>query len=253
MNTPPPPGPLPANRFRHVRQSGTAFACLLAVGCAQIEERVTLRAQPLEQERTQRVETGKRLGIAGERQGPAVQAQIFAVTWCAIERRQRARGIKRVERSAVGHSLTLEWVFGAMFLASGGTMFAVNKLNPPDPKVSLRTEDAGYLFAGSLGAVGLALLTGALVQTVSLGHSDVDLGEREMIKHGTEFQCKREPAPGGRVRLTLADGLQIEADAGPTGAATLLLPLNVEEHLGEGRKATLEAIGDVKAQVRIAL
>jgi hypothetical protein len=226
---------------------------LLAIGCAQIEETTSLRVQPLEPERIVRIETGHGLGVVGQRQGPALQAQVFDVTWCALEHHRRARGFRRIERTAVGHSLLLEWVFGGLFTASGATVFAINALDPPDPATSLRTQTSGYVFAGAVGAIGLSLLTGALVQQASLGKSETDLGERDMEKRDREFQCKREPAKGGRVRLTLADGLQIEGDADGQGQVILPLPMDIDAHLGEGRRATLEAVGDPRAQIRIPL
>lgn len=232
----------------------TLASLLGATACAHIEESTSLRVQPLEPERVVRIETGHGLGIEGQRQGLAVQAQVFAVTWCALKHHRRARGFKRIERTAVGNSLTMEWLFGSLFTASSAAVFAVNSLDPPqDPQTSLRTQSSGYVFAGAVGAIGLGLLTGAIVQQASLGHSETDLGERDLEKRDRDFACKREPATGGRVRLTLADGLQIEADADAHGQVVMPLPMDVESHLGEGRRATLEVVGDAKAQVRIPL
>jgi hypothetical protein len=230
------------------------LACLLTSACAHIEETQTYRIDPLERARTSRVETGLGLGVTGSRQGPAVQAQVFDVTWCALEHKQRARGWKRVERVPVGQSLTIEWVFGGLFTATSAGLMTLNTLSPPEnPELTMRSQSSGYAFAGVVGAIGLGLLTGAIVQQASLGRHDTDMGVKEMVKRDNDFVCKREPAHGGRVRLTLADGMQLEADADQNGLAVLLLPGDIESRLAEGRRATLEAIGDPRAQVRIPL
>lgn len=230
------------------------LVCALPSACAHIEENESYRIDPLERARTSRVETGHGLGVAGSRLGLAVQAQVFDVSWCALEHRQRARGWRRVERVPVGQSLTIEWAFGGLFTATSASLIALNTLSPPaHPEASLRSQSSGYVFAGAVGAIGLGLLTGAIVQQASLGRHDTDLGEKEIEKRDPDFVCKREPAHGGRVRLTLADGMQVEADADQNGLAVLPLPADIESRLTEGRRATLEAIGDPRAQVRIPL
>lgn len=239
------------------------LACLLTSACAHIQETETYRIDPLERARTSRVETGLGLGVAGSRQGPAVQAQVFDVTWCALEHKQRARGWKRVERVPVGKSLIIEWIFGSVFTATSAAALAWNTSSPPARvetttanglrETTLKSDTSGHVFAAVAGAIGLGLLTGAIVQQASLGRHDTDMGVKEMVKRDNDFVCKREPAHGGRVRLTLADGMQLEADADQNGLAVLLLPGDIESRLAEGRRATLEAIGDPRAQVRIPL
>lgn len=226
------------------------------VGCAQIGETVQLRAQPLGPPTTVRVDTSRGFAVQGERRGGAVEVQIDAVQYCADEQRQRARGIRVVERRAEGSSLLIEWTFGGLLSATGAGLAAYNAANPPDVSAgSLRSEARGYWFAGGIGAAGLALLGGALVQQLSLGKSEIDLGERELHKRGKESICQRQPAQGGQVRLTLPDGAQLEASADAQGKASLPLPQDLEARIEKegSRRATLEVLGDARAQVRIPL
>ena len=123
--------------------------------------------------------------MRGERKGDVVEVQIEAVRYCADEQRQRAHGFRVTERHPEGSSLTLEWVFGGLLSATGAGLAAYNAANPPDTSAgSLRSASRGYWFAGGIGAVGLALLGGALAQQLSLGKSETDLGERELKKRG---------------------------------------------------------------------
>ena len=229
---------------------------LQLAGCAQIAETVQLRAEPLGPPVTVRVDTSAGFAVRGERQGDVVEVQIEAVRYCADEQRQRARGFRVTERHAEGSSLTLEWLFGGLLSATGAGLAAYNAANPPDTSAgSLRSASRGYWFAGGIGAVGLALLGGALAQQLSLGKSETDLGERELKKRGHEAICQRQPATGGQVRLTLADGAQIEATADAQGQASVPLPADLEARMAKegSRRATLEVLGDARAQVRISL
>lgn len=244
--------------FARVGRGLAAVACSLAASCAHVEERVSLRAQALEQPHTTRVEIGSGKGIEGERLEGSVRAQVQDLTICAAETRQRALGFRRVERRTVGQSLLIQWVFGGLFTATGTGLMLAQAQAPPAEEDTLnaaRNERIGYLYAGGIAAVGLGLLAGSVWQQWGLGVHETPLGERVLQTRGDQFACARRPATGGRVRLTLPDGLQIEAEAGADGVALVPLPDDVEARLqAEGsRRASLEVMGDARAQVRIGL
>ena len=226
----------------------------LLVGCAHLAETTQLRAIPVEPPRVQTMAVGKALGIEGARQGDAVHARIFEVQLCVDERHQNARGVRETTRSSVGQSLVLEWTFGGLFTATAAAVTVFDALRPPvDDKSGVSSKTSVLPYAIGLGAVGSLLLAGAGWQTASLGVHEDDLGVRELVVRSPERPCGRQPASGGRARLTLASGLQLEAEAGADGALTLPLPASVTDHLATGRRATLEALGDARAQVRISL
>ena len=227
-----------------------------APACAHISETVQLRAVPTGSVTIARVETGSSFAISGAREGAHVRAQVEVVHLCADEQRQRARGIRVAERQAEGSSLTLEWLFGGLFSAVGGGLAVWNTASPPDSAAgSLRSQSRGYTFAGGIGTVGLALLGGALYQQLSLGRSETDLGERELTQRGRESICRREPAREGKARLTLSDGSQVEAAVDLHGEALLPLPDDADARMDKegSRRATLEVLGDARAQARISL
>lgn len=227
-----------------------------APACAHISETVQLRAVPSGPVTIARVETGSALAIRGTRDGARVRAEVEVVHLCADEQRQRARGFRVSERKAEGSSLALEWLFGGLFAAAGAGLAAWNTVSPPDSSAgSLRSQSRGYAFAGGIGAVGLALLGGALYQQLSLGRSETDLGERELTQRGRETICRREPAHEGTARLTLSDGTQIEGAVDLHGDAVLALPDDVDARMDKegNRRATLEVLGDARAQARISL
>lgn len=245
-------------RDRPLRARAVAAVVALACGCAHVEERVTLRAQALEQPHTTRVEIGTGKGIEGERQGGTVRAVVQDLTICAAETRQRALGFRRIERKAVGQSLVIQWVFGGLFTATGTGLLVAQAQAPAAEADTLnagRSEQLGYLYAGAIAAAGLGLLAGSVWQQQGLGVHETPLGERVLHTRGDRFACARRPATGGRVRLTLPDGLQIEAEAGTDGVAQVPLPEDLETRLEtEGsRRASLEVMGDARAQVRIGL
>ena len=226
----------------------------LLVGCAHIAETSRLRAVALEPPRKQTVTVGHGLGVEGKRQGDSVRAQLLVVDYCAEERRQRARGLRDTTRTAQGQSLVLEWVFGGLFSLTGGGVAAFNALRPPVTDANGITSKSSALpFAVGIGAAGLALLGGAAWQTASLGTATEDLGERELVQRSSERACGRRPGGSGRVRLTLASGLQVEGEADAAGVVQLPLPASLTDHLEVGTRATLEVLGDPRGQTRIDL
>lgn len=214
-----------------------------------------MRVEPLEPPRKTQVSLGSGLGIQGARDGNQVRAQLLVVQYCADEQQQRARGFQRVERQAIGWSLKAEWLFGGLIAATGAGLMAYTAANPPDPTVTVKSQRTAYLQAGAVLAVGVGLLAAATWQQLGLGVHETPLGEKVLTKRGSEYTCGQAPATGGRARLTLADGHQIEGDADASGVALLPLPDDLELRMQtEGsRRATLEALGDPRAQVRIGL
>ena len=146
---------------------------------------------------------------------------------------------------------------GGLISSAGVGVLAYGVRNPPTyapGELNASGTDSTYLGGGLITAAGLGLLTAAFVQQRSLGDSELAMGVRMLQKQGSVRVCKRGPATSGRVRLTLADGHQLEAKIGPDGRAHLALPTDVEQRLQrDGRRATLEALGDWRSQLRISL
>ncbi len=228
------------------------------VGCAQISQTSRLRVDPLEKPRQRVEQAGKGHQVSGKRVGATVQARVRSVNRCRTVLEQRAMGFRRTTRRAEGASLALEWVFGALFSAAGTGIIAYNAMDPPaeevDGEFSPGNSSQAYVHGTAIGVVGLALLAGATWQQWSLGVHETPLGERTLRREGRVRTCGA-PAPGpGRVRLTLDEGLQIEADAGADGVAILPLPDDIEARLQSGgRRATLEVKGDWRSQIRLHL
>lgn len=231
-----------------------ALALVLA-SCAQLSETVTLRAVPMESPRVVNTPAGERLAIRGARSELSVTAVVTKQRLCRDVQEQRAEGFRRVERRAVGPSLTLEWLFGGLLTAGGAGLVTWTALSPEDPTFGPTGASTNYAYGVVIGAAGLALLGGAAWDWHKTGVHEESLGVQTLKKQGLETVCAEEPAPGGQVRLTLADGLQLEAEVDATGTAQIPLPADVDLRLErEGsRRATLEAKGDARAQVRITL
>lgn len=237
---------------------GVATLLVLTVaGCAHIQERHRLRVEPLEppQRSVQAEKSGFQL--RARRAGPAVIVEARAVQYCRDLVQQRAKGFRVTTREAVGSSLVMEWVMGGLISAAGAGVLVYGARNPPtyrDGELDAGGANRTYIGGGVLTAVGIGLLTAALVQQRSLGESERAIGVKLLKKQGHVRVCERTPATAGRVRLTLSDGHQIEADIGADGRAKLVLPADVEARLQrDGRRATLEAMGDWRSQLRITL
>ena len=228
---------------------------LLAGGCARLSEQVSMRVAILEEPRQSLAQLGERRTIAGERQGAVVRATAHVVQRCADVLEQRAAGFRVVERHSDGPSLTLEWLFGGLFVGAGSGLFAWTALSPVD--LQFRNDNAGgnYAIATAISALGVGLLAGAIWDTAQTGRHEFPLGERTLRKQGPERVCGEATAPAGQVRLTLPDGTQLEAALDATGHAEVALPADVEQRLQreDNRRATLEVLGDATAQVRVPL
>ena len=230
-------------------------ASLLVSACAHLREEVRLRAVPLEAPHVVHTTAGERLAVRGQRVGEHVQAQVTRQTLCVDVQEQRAEGFRRVERVSEGPSYTLEWVFGGLLTAGGAGLIAWTAASPGDPTSGPTGTTTNYGYGAAIGAVGLALLGGGLWDWHQIGVHEDSLGVQVLKKPGPETVCGEVPATAGDVRLTLPDGLQLEATLGATGTAVIALPEDLEARLTrEGsRRATLEAKGDARAQVRIEL
>ncbi len=243
--------------FKRMRPAKFLLLLLLMAGqtrCAHIAEQRGLRVQPLDKASNERVQTVQGLGVTGQREGNAVRAQVQNIQYCVTLQKQRALGFEVLNRQSSDKTLAMQWTFGGILTAMGGGLVTYSLLRPAVEEEGTYTTKGSIAFPAAIGIGGLALLTGSLVQQLSLGKSETPLGERTMEKRSSEFICGREPAHAGHVRLTLSDGTQLEADADANGLAVIALPANIEAILqADGKRATLEAVGDARAQIRIGL
>ncbi len=247
-----------ARAGRSARIVAVLTTVVLLVGCARIIETRSLGARPLEAPRVKVVEIGEGFQVRGKRDGAVVRVQVARVHYCNRVTEQRAIGLRRTERKADGHSLLLEWLFGAVLAGTGASVVAYGATHPPeetpDLTVNLGNQKQAYVHGGIIGVLGLSLLGGAAWQQASLGVTNEELGERTLKRAGLAYPCRQTRAKKGRIRLTLDDGLQIYGDVDETGYAVVELPDDIEKRIvAEGRKATLEAIGDWRSQTRIQL
>lgn len=226
-------------------------------GCARINEKVSLRVVPLEQPRRSIVQIGEGYVLRGARVADGVLVQVAAAKYCARRLEQRARGYKVITHTAVGPSLTMEWITGTVFTSIASLLWwqsfdvapaASNDTYQPNQSQNLRVYGSG------IGLVGTALLVGAVVQTVGLGRREIDMGEKTLKKDGRPRPCQLAKATNGVLRLTLDDGLQLQAQVKPDGTAHFVLPADIDARIAQaGDRATLEALGDWRSQVRISL
>lgn len=239
--------------------SGLIAVAALHAACAQLSETRQLRVEVLEPARTVRVALGTGLAVRGVRSDAGVRAQVDRVARCAQEQQQRALGIEVVERRTLGASMWLQWVFGGVFAAAGGFLVTTPAESAAptsgDGEVTAPRSQSLRVTGAVIGLAGLGLLGAAIAQTASLGIHERVLGERVLRRQGPAVACGTAPAPAVTVRLTLPDGTQLEAMTGLDGHATVPLPADVSEIVTrEGTaRATLEALGDATAQVRIDL
>jgi hypothetical protein len=188
-----------------------------------------------------------------------VRLVVVAVERCVDVRLQRADGFERVERRASGPTLKMQWAMGGLFSAAAAVIATYATAHPAPPAAegeltATASNRSAYLQAGVFGAVGVGLLVASAVQQASLGRVDKPLGTRELRREGRLRTCGQRPAVSGRVRLTLADGHQIEADVGAGGEVIVPLPDDVDARLArEGHGATVEVLGDWRSQARIQL
>ena len=244
-------------------RTGRARVALLALlalgsGCARISEVKSLRDAPREKPRVTTEMRGKGYRLRGERDGGVVRLEVLEEQRCVTVTRQHADGFERTTRRAVGPSLTMQWVMGGLFAIAGGGIAGYAAANPPAADetgtFAVKSSSSAYLQAGIFGAVGLGLLVGSAIQTASLGVTERPLGHRELRLDGELRACGSGPARSGTVRLTLADGTQLEAEVDGEGHAVVTLPEDIEARLArEGRRATVEVLGDWRSQARLTL
>ncbi len=245
-------------------QWALCFAALLAAvplwtgACAKVAVERSLRVQPLEKARESSEERGVGARVEGKRDGGVVQVQVHSVRRCQSVILQRAEGLERTTRAAVGHTLKMQWAMGGLFFASGAGIAAWQWSHPAPPAadglVAPDRSRSTWLQAGAIGAIGVGLLVGSLWQQLGLGTAERSLGVRELRREGRVRDCGPAPPGAARVRLTLPDGTSLHADVDASGRATLPLPDNVESALQESdRRATLEVLGDWRSQTRIGL
>jgi hypothetical protein len=235
------------------------LSLLVAPACANIAEIRTLRVAPLERPRTVVEARGEGFRLKGARDGANVRLEVFAVQRCVDVTLQHADGFERTERTARGASLKMQWIMGGLFSAAAGAIIAYTLNNPAPPAdptalTPVPSNRSTFLQAGAFGGVGLGMLVGSAFQQASLGRSETPLGRRELRREGRLRTCGSQPATAGKVRLTLADGLQIEASVDANGLALVPLPDDVDNRLArEGHGATVEVLGDWRSQARITL
>ncbi|MCO4762940.1 MAG: hypothetical protein KC502_15600 [Myxococcales bacterium] len=225
-------------------------------GCARIAVKRGLRVEPVEAAQSVVKVVGQGYQLRGRRDGQVVRVQVAQVSYCQHNQTQRAKGFRVTERRAVGPGLAMEWIMGGVITLTGAGLITYNQLNPPqvaEGELAVSSTRT-WLYSGAIVAAGLGLLTAAFFQQRSLGRSEVAIGMKTLRKQGRVRPCRAKKATGGRLRLTLDSGLQLETDVGPDGMASFALPADIEQRLKtDGRRATLEAMGDWRSQRRLSL
>jgi hypothetical protein len=223
--------------------------------CAKVQHTVNLTARPLEKPRKSIAMVAKGFQLRGKRAGDSVLVEVAKANYCATRTTQKARGFKVIERRAVGHSLKMEWLTGAVLAGTGGFLIA-NSLSTPDngddPFVAIERNTSLRMYGGTFTLLGTALLAGAVYQTATLGREEIDLGVRMLKRDGLAKPCQLSRAVTGTVRLTLDDGLQLTGGVDPTGHASIKLPADLQRRVKQsGGRATLEVLGDWRSQRRL--
>ncbi len=220
------------------------------LACARLATDTRLRAEVLEKPRKVTVAAGERIAVDGRRAGQRLDAEVWSEKRCADELRQNARGWLTTTTTAVGHSLAIEWVFASVLTLGGAGLTTSVALHSPDADEPPAAQTSRYLATGAVTVVGLGLLAAAIVQTVSLGTSERDLGVKELVKRVRETPCGRSPRPNEALRLTLCDGKQLEAVSDVAGRAVFVLPDDMDDRIASEStdRAVLEARADPKSQ-----
>lgn len=243
-------------RPARLNRAGAVAACaVLASHCARLATESQLRAVPLEAPRKVEVKLDDRPAVEGRRVGQKVVAQAWTLHRCGDELRQNARGLQRSETKAVGHSLTAEWLMGGAIFALGGGGVAYTMAHPAAPDEPPANQTSRYMVTVGVAALGAALLAGATVQQLSLGVRETDLGVKELRKLVRERTCGQDVRPREPLRLTLADGKQLETVADDQGRGEFALPDDIDDrHSSEGTdRAVLEGKSDARAQTVLHL
>lgn len=245
---------------RALEVAALVVAALLAVAspaCVRYREETRLSVVALEKPRPAQKPRPPRLGLEGQRDGQGLRVQVFDEQRCADVLLQRARATSITVREPVRSSLLAAYLTGSALtlLGAGGIAWAVS--HPPPEDSPLAAQNV-YPSLGAVTLGGLLVLGMAAREQWRAGEQRLDLGERELEKLVRERPCVagagRTPRAGEALRLTLADGLQIEGVSDAQGQALLPLPADLDERLESApRRAILEARSDARAQVVIPL
>lgn len=246
-------------RTAHHRATGLGLAALLASApaCVRYREDTRLVVEALEKPRPVEQPRPARLGLAGARDGLVLRVQVFDEARCADVLLQRARATQVTTRAPVRSSLQAAYLSGAALTLIGAGGIAWAATHPP-PADSPQAAQNVYPSLGAVTLGGLVVLGMAVRAHWQAGETRLDLGERELTKQLRERPCVagggRTARAGEALRLTLADGLQIEGRSDAQGRAELALPADLDERLEGGpRRGILEARSDPRAQVVVPL
>lgn len=245
-----------AHVYRRAASVALILSLLSTCACARMDRRVGLRLVPVGTASQRTVVVGKGLSLTHRRTQEGLEVSALAVSYCMPVTSTRVQGFRVVKRAPVGRGLLYEWLMGGLITATGAGLLAYNAAaDAPSPDtLELDYRARGWWYAGGITAAGLALLTGAAVQQSSVGVIETPLGQRTVKTEGAVSACRPLPATSGSVRLTLDEGPTYTAELNADGKAVFLLSEQVKEKLARGsRKATLEALGDWRSQVRVKL
>ncbi|MBP48412.1 MAG: hypothetical protein CMH53_10790 [Myxococcales bacterium] len=225
-------------------------------GCARLNRQVSLRVEPLQAPQHQVQVIGKGLKLSAQRQGDHLVVQAQAVEYCQKVTKQRALGFRVVRTEPVGRSLLYQWIMGGLITATSAGLMTYNAMSDPpvEDQLQLDYRRRGWIYSGAIAVAGLALLTGSWVQQLSVGIEERPIGKRVLEKKASVSACHHGAAVSGQLRLTLDIGVTLMAQVGADGQARFALTSQLQNRLKAGsRRATLEAIGDWRSQIRVQL
>lgn len=243
---------------------GRGFLAFLALplvaaspACVRYHQETRLAVEALEKPRPAQKPRPSRLGLVGVRDGQVLRVQVFDEERCADVLLQRARATSVIRREPVRSSLLAAYVTGSALTLLGAAGITWALTHPPPEDSPLAAQNV-YPSLGAVTVGGLIVLGMAVREQWRAGEQRIDLGERELEKLVRERPCVagggRTPRVAEALRLTLADGLQIEGLSDAQGQALLPLPADLDERLeSTPRRAILEARSDPRAQVVIPL
>jgi hypothetical protein len=225
--------------------------------CVRYHQETRLAVEALEKPRPAQKPRPSRLGLVGVRDGQVLRVQVFDEERCADVLLQRARATSVIRREPVRSSLLAAYVTGSALTLLGAAGITWALTHPPPEDSPLAAQNV-YPSLGAVSVGGLLVLGMAVREQWRAGEQRIDLGERELEKLVRERPCVagggRTPRVAEALRLTLADGLQIEGTSDAQGQALLPLPADLDERLeSTPRRAILEARSDPRAQVVIPL
>lgn len=210
---------MPLGRGRGVRWLGWAMIALMGSGCATI--------------RTRKVDETRVVGTSYELSAPVrverafeVQQQGWDVTlsahdtdMCERERVEQLQIHSTIVREADSGTLTWEWIGAAVGLAASAAAFGIGANASSEKQRDSQTGEESpseqtyyYIAGGAAGALGVGLLTYAIVDTVLARDEKLPVVPRTR-RTGTGSQpCGTRPAADAAVTLETATG-----DAVPVG------------------------------------